>query len=137
MVKHFMKENPMQIGEMAQATGLSRDTLRFYEKRGLLRARRGANGYRDYPPEAADWLRYLRTAQQLGFTLAEIEADMPLLAGAGDPAMAELLRAALARKLADIDARIAGLNQLRGELARRMEAQAQACPLQGDADAAR
>jgi MerR family copper efflux transcriptional regulator len=61
---------------MAQATGLSRETLRFYEKRGLLRARRGANGYRDYPPEATDWLRYLR--------------------------------AALARKLPDIDARIAG-----------------------------
>ena len=104
----------MQIGEMAQATGLSRDTLRFYEKRGLLRARRGANGYRDYPPEAADWLRYLRTAQQLGFTLAEIEADMPLLASADDPATAQLLRAALARKLGDIDARIAGLTRLRG-----------------------
>ena len=111
----------MQIGEMAQATGLSRDTLRFYEKRGLLRARRGANGYRDYPPEAADWLRYLRTAQQLGFTLAEIEADMPLLASAGDPATAELLRAALARKLGSIDARIAGLTQLRGELVRRLD----------------
>ena len=123
----------MQIGEMALATGLSRDTLRFYEKRGLLRARRGANGYRDYPPEAADWLRYLRTAQQLGFTLAEIEADMPLLASADAPATAELLRAALARKLADIDARIAGLTQLRGELARRLEPQAAACPLQGNA----
>ena len=136
MVKHFMKEHPMQIGEMAQATGLSRDTLRFYEKRGLLRARRGANGYRDYPPEAADWLRYLRTAQQLGFTLAEIEADMPLLAAAGDPATAELLRAALARKLGEIDARIAGLTQLRSELARRLEPEAAACPLRGEADAA-
>ena len=137
MVKHFMKETTMQIGEMAQATGLSRDTLRFYEKRGLLRARRGANGYRDYPPEAADWLRYLRTAQQLGFTLAEIEADMPLLASAGDPATAQLLRTALVRKLGDIDARIAGLTQLRGELARRLEPQAAACPLRGDAEATR
>ena len=138
MVKHFMKEKiTMQIGEMAQATGLSRDTLRFYEKRGLLRARRGANGYRDYPPEAADWLRYLRTAQQLGFTLAEIEADIPLLASAGDPATAQLLRAALVRKLGDIDARIAGLTQLRGELARRLEPQAAACPLRGDAEATR
>lgn len=134
-VKHFMKEKTMQIGEMAQATGLSRDTLRFYEKRGLLRARRGANGYRDYPPEAADWLRYLRTAQQLGFTLAEIEADMPLLAAAGDPATADQLRAALARKLGEIDARIDGLTQLRGELVRRMGAAAPACPLRGDADA--
>eukprot|EP01032_Pedospumella_encystans_P037187 gene37187-42118_t len=70
----------MQIGEIAAATGISRDTLRFYEKRGLLRARRSANGYRDYPPEAVDWLRYIRTAQQLGFSLKEIEADLPLLA---------------------------------------------------------
>lgn len=117
--------------------GLSRDTLRFHEKRGLLRARRGANGYRDYPAEAADWLRYLRTAQQLGFTLAEIEADMPLLASADEPATAELLRPALARKLIDIDARIAGLTQLRCELVRRLEPQAAACPLRGDAGAAR
>jgi DNA-binding transcriptional MerR regulator len=67
----------MQIGEMAQATGLSRDTLRFYEKQGLLRARRAS--LPRLPARAADWLRYLRTAQQLGFTLAEID-DMPLLA---------------------------------------------------------
>ena len=65
----------MRIGAMAQATGLSRDTLRFYEKRGLLRAQRGANGYRDYPPDAADWLRYLRTAQQLGFTLISLNCS--------------------------------------------------------------
>lgn len=121
----------MQIGAMAQATGLSRDTLRYYEKRGLLRARRGANGYRDYPPEAVDWLRYLRTAQELGFTLAEIEADMPLLAAPDAPETAKLLRAALANKLANIDARIAGLSQLRDEVARRLGQPMQDCPLQG------
>jgi DNA-binding transcriptional MerR regulator len=119
----------MQIGEIAGATGLSRDTLRFYEKRGLLRARRSANGYRDYPPEAVDWLRYIRLAQTLGFTLAEIEADLPLLA---EPeAAAPQLRAALERKLADIDTRISGLQMLRGELARRLGDDMQACPLQG------
>lgn len=125
----------MQIGAMAQATGLSRDTLRYYEKRGLLRARRDASGYRDYPPGAVDWLRYLRTAQELGFTLAEIEADMPLLAAPDAPETSSLLRAALASKLADIDARIAGLSQLRDELARRLGAQMQDCPLRGAADA--
>lgn len=117
----------MQIGEMAAATGLSRDTLRYYEKRGLLRARRGGNGYRDYPPEAVDWLRYIRIAQGLGFTLAEIEADLPLLSA--PEASAPQLRAALERKLADIDARIAGLRGLRGELARRLGAGMAACPL--------
>jgi len=52
----------MQIGELAAATGLTRDTLRFcfYEKCGLLLSRRLANGYRDYPLEAVQWLCYLR-----------------------------------------------------------------------------
>jgi DNA-binding transcriptional MerR regulator len=118
----------MQIGEVASATGLSRDTLRFYEKRGLLRARRSANGYRDYPPEAVDWLRYIRLAQTLGFTLTEIEADLPLLAQADGAA--PQLRAALRRKLEDIDQRINGLQLLRGELARRLGEDMQACPLQ-------
>lgn len=125
----------MRIGDMAQATGLSRDTLRFYEKRGLLRAQRGANGYRDYPLEAVDWLRYLRTAQELGFTLAEIEADMPLLASPDTPETAALLRVALVRKLDTIDARIAGLGQLRGELVRRLGEPMQDCPLRGAPDA--
>ena len=123
----------MQIGEIADATGLSRDTLRFYEKRGLLRARRSANGYRDYPPEAVDWLRYLRLAQSLGFSLAEIEADLPLLAAPG--ASAGQLRVALERKLADIDQRIDGLQSLRGELARRLGQDMASCPLQASGPA--
>jgi len=117
----------MRIGELAEATGLSRDTLRFYEERGLLAARRRPNGYRDYPAEAVEWLCYLRSAQALGFTLAEIEAGMPLLADAAN-AGAEL-RAALARKLEDIDARIAGLGELRAALARKVEDMGADCPL--------
>ena len=121
----------MQIGELAEATGISRDTLRYYEKRGLLVARRGSNGYRDYPAEAADWLRYIRTAQALGFTLQEIEADLPLLtAPAGDgAATAAALRAALQAKLAEVDRRIDGLQALRGQLAHRLTAQMEECPL--------
>jgi DNA-binding transcriptional MerR regulator len=118
----------MQIGELAEATGISRDTLRFYEKRGLLQARRSGNGYRDYPPQAVDWLRYIRTAQALGFTLQEIEADLPLLsAPAGDSAA--LLRAALQTKLTEIDRRIEGLQALREDLAQRLGAQMEQCPL--------
>ena len=120
----------MQIGELAGATGISRDTLRFYEKRGLLGARRGANGYRDYPPEAVDWLRYIRTAQQLGFSLKEIEADLPLLA-APEQSAAQL-RVALQTKLMEIDRRIAGLGELRAELARRLDAPMADCPLRPD-----
>jgi DNA-binding transcriptional MerR regulator len=117
----------MQIGELATATGLSRDTLRFYEKRGLLLSRRLANGYRDYPPEAVQWLCYLRAAQALGFTLAEIETGLPLL---DDPtAAAPQLRAALLRKLDDIDARIAALSALRSDLARELDRPGFGCPV--------
>jgi DNA-binding transcriptional MerR regulator len=116
----------MRIGQLASATGLSRDALRFYEKRGLLVARRGSNGYREYPPEAVQWLRYIRTAQSLGFTLAEIEADLPIVSGQDS---APALRDALRRKLDDIDRRIQGLSQLRGELASRLEEARADCPL--------
>ena len=118
----------MRIGQLATATGLSRDALRFYEKRGLLVAQRGSNGYREYPPEAAQWLRYIRTAQSLGFTLAEIEADLPIVSGQPDSAPA--LREALRRKLDDIDRRVQGLVQLREELARRLGEAMTDCPLQ-------
>lgn len=120
----------MRIGTLAARTGLSPDSLRFYEKRGLLQARRSANGYRDYPEEAVQWLGYVRTAQQLGFTLAEIAADLPRLAQGEDAGPA--LRATLARKLADIDLRIVALQGLRGELARRLAEtpeQGASCPL--------
>ena len=117
----------MRIGQLATLTGLSRDALRFYEKRGLLVARRSGNGYREYPPEAAQWLRYIRTAQSLGFTLAEIEADLPLVAE--QPDSAPVLRDALQRKLEDIDRRVQGLMQLREELARRLDQTLADCPL--------
>lgn len=126
----------MHIGELAAATGLSRDTLRFYERRGLLRARRQANGYRDYPPEAVQWLCYLRSAQALGFTLAEIETGLPLLTAPDSAAPG--LREALRRKLDDIDARIAALGALRAGLVRELERPGAVCPLETahDGDAA-
>jgi DNA-binding transcriptional MerR regulator len=117
----------MQIGEVSAATGISRDTLRFYEKRGLLRARRGGNGYRDYPPEAVEWLNYIRTAQALGFTLNEIETGLPLLTEPGISAPA--LLAVMKTKLAEVDQRIADLQALRSDLARRLEGPMAECPL--------
>lgn len=114
----------MQIGELSQRSGLSRDTLRFYEKRGLIRAHRRPNGYRHYPDGTVFVLDYLRTAQRLGFTLAEIEAELPALAEDGITAdrIAEILRV----KIAAIDARIAELCALRDDLGSRLNA---ACPL--------
>lgn len=114
----------MLIGELAAASGLSREALRFYEQQGLIRARRLANGYRDYPAEAVMLVQYIRTAQQLGFTLSEIGDRLPGIWDAPDPAPA--LAEVLASKLGEIDARIAALQALRQTLAERV---ATNCPL--------
>ncbi len=114
----------MLIGELAAASGLSREALRFYEQQGLICARRLGNGYRDYPAEAVPLVQYIRTAQQLGFTLAEIGDRLPELWDAPDPA--PLLNQVLSIKLGEIDARIAALQALRQTLAERVGAN---CPL--------
>lgn len=114
----------MQIGELAERSGLSRDTLRFYEKRGLIASLRRPNGYRHYPDETLMLLNYVRTAQRLGFSLAEIETELPA-AGENLPGaarLADLLR----HKISSIDSRIAELQGLRDDLATRLDL---ACPL--------
>ncbi len=94
------------------------------ERQGLLKARRRANGYRDYPPEAVEWLGYIRTAQRLGFSLQEIAANLEDVERAADPDayLQELLR----DKLRVIEARIDELQALRGVLYSRL---GEACPL--------
>lgn len=63
----------LTIGALAASAGVGRETIRYYERKGLLEEppRSGA-GYRQYPAEAVDRLRFIRRAQELGFTLAEI-----------------------------------------------------------------
>lgn len=122
----------MLIGELATASGLSREALRFYEQQGLIRARRLDNGYRDYPPEVVTLVQYIRTAQQLGFTLAEIGDRLPAIWDAAEPGPA--LAQVLAAKLREIDERIAALQALRQTLAERV---ATDCPLQARASRAR
>ncbi len=114
----------MQIGELATAAGVSRETLRFYERQGLIRARRLDNSYRDYPDEALLLVNYIRTAQQLGFTLTEIGHKLPELWEAIDPGPA--ITRVLGEKLLEIDARIAALQDLRSQLAARLGLD---CPL--------
>lgn len=114
----------MRIGELAAACDVSRDTLRFYEQRGLIAARRSSNGYRDYPAEMVQLVTYIKTAQRLGFSLGEIGSHVGNLWQASDPdqAVTQLLQ----DKLALIETRIGELQQLRLELQQRL---GQACPL--------
>lgn len=114
----------MRIGQLSAATGVSRDTLRFYEDQGLIRARRLDNGYRDYPADAQALVNYIKTAQKLGFTLAEVGNKLPAVWSASEPGHA--IVQLLAEKVQEIDERIDGLRALREQLAVRI---ALACPL--------
>lgn len=105
----------MNIGQMAEATGVSADTLRFYEKQGLLDApARGENGYRSYGEADVGRVRFVRGAQALGFTLAQIKWILPRLA-AGQVDRAEIETHLLAKE-AEIDAHIKQLRALKKEL---------------------
>lgn len=74
-----MRETAMTIGQAAEALGVSADTLRYYERAGLLpKAPKGANGYRYYDQNALRRVRFIRHAQQVGFTLEEARALMQL-----------------------------------------------------------
>ncbi|MFJ8858576.1 MerR family transcriptional regulator [Streptomyces sp. NPDC102451] len=116
----------MLIGELAARTGLSRDAIRFYERNGLVTGARLPSGYRDFPPETVAWLLYVRTAQTLGFSLAEIARHGDELRDAPD--QAEALSVLLTEKIRVIDARTAELASLRAELVARVGT---GCPLRG------
>jgi MerR family transcriptional regulator, copper efflux regulator len=117
----------VRIGELAERSGLSRDAIRFYEKIGLLGSHRSPNGYREFAADAVPWLAYVRTAQQLGFSLAEIASHGRELREAPDSAAA--LSAMFAAKIAIVDAKMDELAALREELAERAGT---GCPLRPD-----
>jgi MerR family copper efflux transcriptional regulator len=114
----------MRIGILASETGLSRDTLRFYEQRGLIRATRSANSYRTYAPETVQLIGYIRTAQRLGFSLGEIGESLPALWNSAMPD--KDIAALLLEKVTVIDRKIEELTGLKKELLERL---AQTCPL--------
>jgi len=66
----------LRPGQVAAAAGVNRQTLRYYERRGLIaEPARTLGGHREYPPETVTLLRVIKTAQRLGFTLEEV-ADL-------------------------------------------------------------
>lgn len=105
----------LRTGELAHLANVNVETLRFYERKGLLRKPpRRPSGYRAYPPEAVDLVRFIRRAQQLGFSLREIKELLALRevprATCGDVV-------ALAQgKIAEVDAKIADLRAMRAAL---------------------
>jgi MerR family copper efflux transcriptional regulator len=121
----------LSIGQLALRTGVAIDTVRYYERNGLLQpAGRLASGYRRYGEAELKRLRFIRRAKALGFTLEDVRALLELSA---ERNVAKVKRAAQA-KLADIDVRIAELERVRGGLHKLIAAcpghgRAEACPI--------
>lgn len=108
----------LSISQLARSAGVGVETVRYYQRRGLLPdprpQRTGASGIRHYGPDEARRLRFIRSAQNAGFTLEEI-AELLRLDSSGDrPRAREMAR----DRIAALDARIAELERARKSLAR-------------------
>ena len=110
----------MRIGELAERSGVSTKTIRYYEDIGLLAApERTASGYRDYDDAASHRLAFIRAAQAVGLSLGEIRGIVALRDAGATPCghVLELLR----DRSVELDRRIAELQSLRAEMRRLVE----------------
>jgi DNA-binding transcriptional MerR regulator len=121
------------IGQVARAAGVSIPTLRYYERRRLLRpAGRAPNGYRRYDAESVKLLRFVKRAQRLGFSLREVQALLRLRETRGVPC--GQVRDRAEGKIAEIRAKERQLAHMRGALERlvtscRTEHSRRECPI--------
>ena len=105
----------LTIGQLAQRAGVGVETIRFYEREGLIaEPPRRPSGYRDYSPEAVTRIVFIRRAKDLGFSLKQISE---LLALRVRPRRnCTLVKRNADMKIADIDTKIAGLRRMRRAL---------------------
>ena len=105
----------LTIGALAKQAGVGVETVRFYERRGLVRRPvRPRAGYRAYPDEAIGRIRFIRNAQALGFTLHEVKELLSLRVTAGTSCAA--VRSRASAKVADVERRMAELERMRKAL---------------------
>lgn len=111
----------MRIGEVAALARVNVQTIRFYERRGLLRKpHRLPSGYRDYSPDAVRLIRFIKQAQGMGFTLNEIEPIVSLRET--HTGSTKQIRAIAEAKIQSIDNRISRLQKMRDELSNLLKA---------------
>lgn len=119
----------MQIGQLAQRADVAIDTVRYYERNGILpKPDRQASGYRRYGEDDVARLRFVRRAKALGFTLVEIR-DLLALSGRRAEDMAGLKAAAI-EKLGDVEHKLEALTRIRDGL----QALVASCPGHGPLD---
>ena len=105
----------LTIGHLAELGGVNLETIRYYERRGLLsKPARTAAGYRQFAPEAARRLRFIKRAQELGFSLDEIRELLAL--GTQPRQNRASIRVRAQEKIEDIDRKIAALSAMKNTL---------------------
>jgi DNA-binding transcriptional MerR regulator len=108
-------ESLLSIGEIAERCGVSRDTIRHYERKGVItNVVRDGSGYRRYSPAVVDRIRIIRRAIAIGFTLDELSRIFRQRAS-GDPPCRQV-RELASRKLADVEQQLVALQSLRAAL---------------------
>ena len=119
----------MTIGTLARAAGVGIDTVRFYEREGLLPApTRRASGYREYLPPSVGRLRFIRRAKELGFSLDEIR-DLLSLSADRERGVSGVKQRAESR-LAEVEQRLQELRRMQRGLKQLIDA----CPGHGPLD---
>ena len=105
----------MRIGAAAEQAGVNVQTLRYYERRGLLpRSPRRTSGYREFPDEAVRVVRFVKRAQDLGFTLDEIEELLKLRNDRRRDR--ERIRTVAGKRVREIEGKIAELQAMKQAL---------------------
>lgn len=107
----------MLIGELSKRTGFSHDTIRFYEKKGLInvnKKERRLNNYKEYPEHVFEQLVLIKTVKELGFTLNEI--DEFIRAWGQESASCENLTGYLTNKIKRVDEQIELLQKIKSKL---------------------
>jgi Cu(I)-responsive transcriptional regulator len=123
----------LKVGEVAKLAGVNLQTIHYYERRGLLpKPPRTGSNYRAYPTDAVLLVRFIKHAQELGFTLNEIK-ELSALRDGRSRRRSEV-RAAAETKLRDIDQKLARLQAMRSALSSLIESCAcgrgrLACPI--------
>jgi len=110
-----MKGDRLLIGEVARQAAVNVQTLRYYERRRLLeKPRRSGSGYREFPPATVRLVRFIKRAQDLGFTLTEVKGLIALRGAEGR--MRREARLLAEARLRDIDRKLAALQLMRDAL---------------------
>jgi DNA-binding transcriptional MerR regulator len=117
--KNSLKNESYRPGQLARITGVSADTLRHYERKGLLKSRRSPNGYREYPHHSVDSVTLIRNALAIGFGLDDLAQILKIRDAGGAPC--RKVHAMATAKLDELETLLREITKLRDGLRRLLK----------------